>query len=190
MEADFGLTDYAMNEHNRQKGDENLYVKFFIHPLQNKEKTLEEGRPIYEDKEFVSIMVPGDKHNIVTREVRRSDYQRFPKQYQNFKNDNEELIDGTPLEKWPLISPAQVLEMKFFNVRTVEQLAGLNDSTAQQFMGINLLRSRAKEYLIAAKEAAPITQLQGELSKRDEEIEALKASVAEMAKELKKVKAK
>ena len=184
MEADFGLTDYAMNEHNRHKGDENLYVKFFTHPLQNKEKTLEEGRPIYEDKEFVSIMVPGDKHNIVTRESRKSDIQRFPKQYQNYKNDNEELIDGTPLEKWPLITPGQVLEMKYFNVRTVEQLAGLNDSTAQKFMGINLLRQRAKEYLVAAKDAAPVTQLQGELAKRDEEIDAMKNSMEEMRKEL------
>ena len=190
MEADFGLTDYAMSDHNRHKGDENLYVKFFIHPLQNKEKTLEEGRPIFEDTEFVSIMVPGDKHNIVTRETRKSDFQRFPKQYQNFKNNNKELIDGTPLEKWPLITPGQVLEMKYFNVRTVEQLAGLNDSTAQQFMGINLLRERAKEYLVAAKDAAPVTQLQGELAKRDETISSLEAAIEEMQKDMKKLKDK
>ena len=190
MEADFGLTEYAMNEHNRHKGDENLYVKFFVHPLQNKEKTLEEGRPIFEDREFVSIMVPGDKHNIVTREARKADFQRFPKQYQAFKTDNDELLDGTPLDKWPLITPAQTLEMKYFNIRTVEQLAGLNDSTAQQFMGINLLRDRAKEYLVAAKDAAPVTQLQGELAKRDETISSLEAAMDAMQKDMKKLKAK
>jgi len=184
VEADFNLTEYAMGEHSRQKGDENLYVKFFVAPLQSKEKTLAEGRPIYEDKEFISIMVPGDKHNIVTREARVGDNRRFPKQYQNFKNNNEELVDGTPLEKWPLVSPAQVEEMKFFNVRTVEQLASISDSAAQKFMGINQLKNRAKEYLEAAKDAAPVTQLQGELAKRDEEIDAMKNSMEEMRKEL------
>jgi len=184
MEAEFGLTEMAMDAQNRNRGDENLYVKFFMHPLQDKTKTLEEGRPIFVEKEFIQIMIPGDKDNIVVREIRPGDNQRFSQQYQSFKNNEEEVMEGTPLEKWPLISSSQVEEMKFFNIRTVEQLASLADSVSQKFMGINTLRTRAKEYIEAAKDAAPVSILQGELEKRDEIIAGLEASMDEMRKDL------
>lgn len=187
-EADYGLTEFAIDESSRHKGDEHLYVKFFVHPQQDKEKSLEEGRPIFEDKEFITIMVPGDKDNIVTREIRPGDTERFPKQYAAFQNDNQELIEGTPLHKWPLVTSAQVEELKFFNIRTVEQLANIADSTAQKFMGVQLLKGRAKEYIDAAKDAAPVAILQGELEKRDETIAGLSASMEEMQKELAKLK--
>lgn len=190
MEADFGMTQQAMDEQNRHKGDENLYVRFFLAPLQNKEKTLEEGRPIFEDKEFISIMVPGDKDNIVRREVRMGDAQRFPKHWAAFKNDQEEILEGTPLDQWPQITASQVQELKHFHIRTVEQLAEVNDSTAQQFMGINLLKGKAKEYLEASKEGAPVAMLQGELAKRDETIAGMETSIDEMRKELTALKKK
>lgn len=188
MEADLGLTEQAMSDTHRYKGDEHLYVKFFNHPLQDKEKTLEEGRPIFVDREFIQIMVPGDKDNIVTREIRETDKQRFPKQWAAFQNDQEELVEGTPLSQWPIISAAQIEEMKYFGVKTVEQLANVSDSASQKFMGIQLLKRRAKEYIEAAKDAAPVAILQGELEKRDELISGLEASMEEMQKELAKLK--
>jgi hypothetical protein len=75
-----------------------------------------------------------------------------------------------------------VEEFAFFNVRTVENLAEMNDGVLQKFMGGQALRQRARDFLAAAKDAAPLSQLRAELEKRDAEIEALKASVAEIAK--------
>ena len=194
MEADFGMTQQAMREHDRHQGDENLYVSFFMHPLQNKGKTLEEGRPIFVDTEYVRIMVPGDKGNVVMREVREDDKRRFPTQYAAFKNDEAEIVEGTPLDKWNLVSAAQVEELKYFGIRTVENLANVTDTNAQKFMGINILRTKAREYIEAAATDAPIAQLQEELSTRDATIEEQGTLIADLTSRLealeKKPKAK
>lgn len=170
MEADFGLTQQAMNEQGRFADDAKLYVQFFKGAVQDKAKSLEEGRPVFTDIEMVKIMVPGDKGNVIERQVREQDKQRFPRQYAAFKNQEQEYIEGTPLEKWNYLSEAQVLELRHFNVRTVEQLAEMSDGNAQNFVGINKLRQAAQQYVDAAKEGAPVAQLQAELEKRDSRI--------------------
>lgn len=180
-EADYGVTDLAMQrEQSRYRGDENLYVRFFMHPIQDINKSREEGRPIFVDKEFVSIMVPGDKGNIVTRVARPDDINRFSRQYHAFKNNMEEVLEGTPLDKWNFITPAQVEEMRHFNIRTVEQLANLSDVHAQNFMGIQVLKRRAKEYIEATKADAPVAQLQAELEERDNKIASLNQALEEL----------
>jgi hypothetical protein len=180
MEADMGMTQQAMREHNRHIGDENLYVRFFMQPMQDKAKTLEEGRPIFVDTEYVQIMVPGDKGNVVMRSVRDEDRHRFPKQYQAFKNNEEEIVEGTPLEKWNFISAAQVEELKYFGIRTVESLATIADTHAQKFMGIQLLKQRAAEYMDATAADAPIAQLQDELATRDSKISEQDQVIADL----------
>ena len=186
-EASFELTQEAMQEHNRHKGDENLYVKFFTHPVENHEETIKEGRPMYRDAEFISIMVPGDKDNIVVREVREQDKQRFPRHYAAYAQGKEELIDGTPLERWGFITMAQVEELKFFNLRTVEQLATVSDSNAQKFMGIQMLKQSAKDYIDSSKGDAPILGLQDKLFKKDQELERLQNTVHALQKRLNKI---
>lgn len=187
MEADFAMTEQAMREHDRYRGDENLYVKFFTQPLENREKSLEEGRPIYEDAEFISIMVPGDKDNIVVRTIRPEDLTRFPRHYAAYKNNQEELNEGTPLERWGFITMAQAEELKFFHISTVEQLANVSDSNAQKFMGIQLLKKRAQEFIEASKGDAPTLQLQEKLSKSDAKINELEIIVLALQKRLTKL---
>lgn len=170
QEADFGLTQQAMAEQGRYAEDDKLYVQFFPGSIQDKTKSLEAGRPIFRDVEMIRIMVPGDKGNIIEREVREQDKHRFPRHYAAYKNNQQELIEGTPLEKWNYLSEAQVRELRHFNVRTVEQLAMMSDGHAQNFIGINVLRKKAQEYLDAAEEGAPVAQLQAELDKRDARI--------------------
>jgi hypothetical protein len=184
MEADMGMTQQAMREHDRHRGDENLYVQFFSHPQQDKAKTLEEGRPIFVDTEYISIMVPGDKGNVVMRSVREEDKQRFPKQYLAYKNNEEEAVTGTPLERWNFVSSAQVEELKYFGIRTVEALAEVSDTNAQKFMGIQLLKQRAKEYIEATAADAPIAQLQEELAIRDRTIEDQAAQLSDLTERL------
>ena len=171
MEADLGMTQQAMREHDRHIGDEHLYVKFFSHPMQDKERTLQEGRPIFVDTDYIQIMVPGDKGNVIVRPMRPDDIHRFPKQHLAYESDQEEVLEGTPLEKWNFLSAAQVEELKYFGIRTVEQLAVVSDSNAQKFMGIQLLRQKAVEYVEVSKTDAPIAQLQEELEQRDLKIQ-------------------
>lgn len=187
-EADYSLTEMAMNTGVGAPGDETLLVKFFLEPVQNKERSNEEGRPIFEEREFVSIMVPGQKDNIVIREARETDKDRFPRHYAAFKNRVEQVVDGTPLEEWPAVTRSQVEELKFFNVFTVEQLAEISDSNAQNFMGIQLLRQKAKAFLEAANDVGAMAdKLSAEIEKRDVEIAALQEALADQAKLLKEL---
>lgn len=189
QEASMEITHFAMDERDRSKGDEKLYVKFFVQPLQNRTKSIEAGRPIFEEKTFIQIMVPGDKDNIVTREIRENDKRRFPKQWAAYENDRSELIEGTPLEQWPHLSVAQVEELKYFNIRTVEQLAGVSDSASQNFMGIQVLKARAQEFLEASKENVSLASLQEELKDRDAKIAAQDLAISQMAEDMAKLRA-
>ena len=76
-------------------------------------------------------------------------------------------------------------------MRTVEQLASLSDTNAKNMMGLTLLRQRAQEFLEAVKDNAATEKLAHKLRERDQRIDGLEATIAEMAgviDELKKAK--
>lgn len=181
--------------HDRTAPKKNvLLAQFYLKPVQNQTKTREEGRPIFEEIEYIRIMVPGDKSSVIDRPVRighteKHDNYQFAPQYNMFKQGREQTPDGTPLAEWPMISRSQAKELEFFNVKTVEQLASMPDSSAQNFRGVHHLREQAKSYIQRAKEDAPSIQLQAEVTKREKEMQAMQAQMKEMADELRELKA-
>lgn len=179
QEADHGLTSQAMDGgSNRYIGDERLLVKFFNHPRLNQTKTKDEGRPIYEEVPYVQIMQPGNKDSIIVRPATERDKSRFVSHYRKFVDrEEQETVEGTLLEEWPGLNRSQVEELKFFNIRTVEQLAEVSDTNAQNFMGINLLKRRAKEYLEASGNSAAAQEM-SDLKDRND---ALQAQLDELA---------
>lgn len=131
---------------NRFAMDNRLHVRFFMKPMINLEKSQEANRAIYEDREMIEIMIPGDKQNIVCHVVEDFDRNRFPGLYERFKAGREQVI-GTPLIAAGFLSPAQCEEYRFFNVITVEQLANAADSVGNKFMGFHDHKRKAKEWL-------------------------------------------
>lgn len=182
-EADYGMTEAAFtadDNNARYLGDAKLFVTFFLHPREDKEKTATEGRPMFKDEEYVRIMVPGDKDNVVIRPARDLDKQRFAKQYAAFQQGEGEIHEGTPLKAWPMMTRGQVEEMKFFGVYTVEQLADLADVHVGKFMALGNLKIQAQAFLQAAKDTAPLTQLNAAVEQKDAEIAALMQAVEEL----------
>lgn len=176
--------DYDYTVHHRQNaGDDALLVRFFIDAAKDDVASKEAGRPIYKDVEWIDIRIPGSKDNVVVRPARPGDRERFPRHYAAFKQriGNAEKVVGTPLAMWPILTKAQVEELKFFNIHTVEQLVGCPDSTSMNFMGIQVLKQKARDYLAAAQSAAPLAALR-------EEVDALKAQNTELIAELKKLR--
>src|SRR5678816_180210 len=175
-EAEYGLTAQAMDHMNggpQTNPDDRLRVQFSHFPELDQDATAKEGRAIYTDKEYIMIMIPGER-DVVHRPAWSKDYERFPRQYAAFKNkQNQDAVSGTPLKMVPWLTLSQVKELEFFNCMTLEQLANMPDSTANKFMQINKLKQLAKDHLQAAKEAAPLTSMRAELDKRDEQIAAL-----------------
>jgi hypothetical protein len=161
-------------------GDENLLVKFYMDLVEDTSASKKQGRPIFKEVEWIDIRIPGSRDTRV-RPARDKDKQRFPQHYAAFKartaEDGEEVV-GTPLEIWPVISASQAAEMRFFNIRTVENLAGAPDSLGEKFMGFSAIKTKAAAFLEAAKGAAPILALQ-------ERVEQLEATNQRLSAEMK-----
>ena len=182
-EADMSVTAMAMGGQSGQgAGDETLLVRFFNHAKQDSDKTAEAGRPIFVEVPYVEIRQPGNKDSIILRPASQMDIQRFPQHYQAFKNrtTEDESIEGSLLEHWPAVSRSQVEELRYMNVRTVEQLAGMTDTNAQGMMGLSMLRQRAKDYL----EASTNQKAADELREARETCARLEAAVKELQKQV------
>lgn len=130
------------------------------------------GRPIYEDREYVSIMVKGQDKQIFWREVTNEDRNRFPNAYQSFQKGVSAPAIGTPIEMLGL-GPSTVESLKQKGVRTVEDLAELGDAALQSVgLGAREMKDRAKAFLNKSSETT--TKLQAEN-------DALKAQLADLA---------
>lgn len=143
---DAQLQDRSNWDTNRFAGDSKLHVKFFSKAYRNDEKSMEANRPIYEDKDCIQIMVPGDKHNIVIRPVWDQDLQRWPKLWADYKAGRAQVETGTPLKQAPFMTESLCEELAYMNIRTVEQLANLSDSH-MGWMGSHDLKRAANEFL-------------------------------------------
>ncbi|HEY5412901.1 MAG TPA: hypothetical protein VIJ94_19465 [Caulobacteraceae bacterium] len=163
--------------------------QFFTEAVKLEWKSRQEGRPIFEDREFVRIIIPGDRRSMAVEPVGDGHKQRWPAEYQAFTAGREAPLQGTPLSEWPvsLMGPARVQELAYFNLRTVEQMAAVNDAQLQNLgMGARELRERARTWLeVAEKGAAPIERLisrNEELARETERLtRELKAANAELS---------
>ena len=154
-----------------------LNAQFFMEAVQDQTASDKAGRPIFNETEFVRIIVPGDGLNIVVREVRPIDRETFAEQYRAFKSNQEQPVVGTPLDKVPFLTKARVMEFQALGLKTAEHVRDMSDAVAQKFMDAHGLRKRITDFLAAASDAAPMEKLNAELAERDQEILALKKAL-------------
>jgi len=170
-------------ELNKNGGPDRCVPRFHMKAVKAGGLSQKEGRPVFQDKEFVEIITPGDTRSIITREVSDDDRRRWPTQYAAFKAGREMARTGTPLEMWPLIdSPALVQTLKQQQIHTVEELAGLDDRGIQNVgMGGRMWREKAQLWLSEAKDkgAAILTALE-ERDADKARIQALQEEVARL----------
>jgi len=109
------------------------------------------------------------------------EWQVIKPSYERWKANQESPIDGTPLAAWPGATPQLVKALTPANIRSVEDLAQMEDSAISKLAIQNLrrLRQDARAFLEAQKSTA---QVSGEVVKLRNENEALKARVDELIK--------
>ena len=168
--------------------------QFFTEAVKLEWKSRQEGRPIFEDREFVRIIIPGDRRSMAVEPVGEEHKARWGRQYEAFRAGREAPLEGTPLSEWPvsLMSPARVQELAYFNLRTVEQMAAVNDAQLQSLgMGARELRERARTWLeVAAKGAAPLEKLIARNEELAREAERLTRELTSANAELSALKSK
>lgn len=74
-----------------------------------------------EMRDFARIPVTDTKDMLETP-VRASDVQRFPKEWAEFKQNENKKITGTLIEKLPGISEDKRIELELKGIQTIEQL--------------------------------------------------------------------
>lgn len=160
---------------NPNMEDGKLYAVFFMDTVKDEGASALANRPIFKDTEFVRIVAPGDKTNVVVRPAREDDRARFQRQYAAFKRGDAEQVVGTPLAQWPLITRAQVEEFKYLEIRTVEHLAAVRDDIKSRVPGMHELSQRAQQWLAAAKgeDTEQLKRENEELKTRLDRLEAM-----------------
>jgi hypothetical protein len=159
-----------------------VYARFYVVPKEDKAASAEQGRPIFKDKEYVEIFCAGNENNIVRRPAGDRDFQRFGKEYKMFKEGSEEQLVGTPLSEVPWIPRGQVEELAYMKVRTLENLADLDDSACGRAPGLYDLKRKAGLWLQRSEEAAPFTELAAENEKLQKRIAVLERKEKSAAK--------
>jgi hypothetical protein len=174
---------------DQQGADSRLQVRFYKKSVQQEQESMDAGRPIYKDFDFVHICVAGDTLTEIDTYALNSHKQRFPIQWANYMNRqgaHDEEVVGTPLVEWPLVSKSQAEELRAMKFHTVESIANASDQQLQR-MGMSAgmspyaFRDKAKAFLNLATSAA-------ETDKREAEINALKEELAKKELETAKIR--
>lgn len=170
--------DFQVN----QADNTGIFPQFFIEPKEHKAKSLEAGRPIFVDQEYVRIVIAGDSKSSPVHKVNQSHIDRWPDHYRAFKQGHEAPIEGTPLNQWPSISASQAAELKALNIHTVEALAQLPDTGIQRIgMGGRELVKKAVAFLEAAKDTAAAQKYAAENERLRNDVEMLQQQIKELA---------
>jgi hypothetical protein len=171
-----------------------VHVEFFIEPVEKPALSIEAGRPIFEDTEFVRLRFVGDpKSSFVApandpagrdRESGQpySWAQKYPDHYRHFKNNqDQQAAAGTPLTEVPWLTAAKRAELKALNIMTVEGLAQLDGALLQRIgMGARELKNKAQAWLDAAAGNAVEARLAGENAALRDQMEAMQAQINQM----------
>lgn len=192
MFAEAQVIQQGNSIHVQHGDDKGLFVEFSLEPLQDMESTKIEGRPIFRDVEFVTIRIVGDTKTVVKRPIKKeddnqspSDMNRWPRQYAAFKNQNSQVLEGTPITEWAPVGRALAMELKAMNIHTVEQLAEVSDANLK-WMGARALQEKAKAYIASAKDGALVAKQAEEITDLKKQMEAMQNQLAGLGEEKKK----
>jgi hypothetical protein len=175
---------------DQNNADNRLQVRFYKRSVHQEQESMDAGRPIFKDFDFVQICVAGDSLTEIDTYALASHKTRFPIQWANYMNRqgaNDEEVVGTPVAEWPLVSKSQAEELRAMKFQTVESIASASDQQLQRMgmaagMSPYAFRDKAKAFLNLATNAA-------ETDKREQEINALKEELAKKELETAKIKA-
>lgn len=161
------LEDYFARMNGQIKRFHGASIKFEYVWVKDEAESTKEGRPIEKQIERLTVHFPGA--DVTVREVEERDKHEYKEQYDAFREREKEPTEGTPLSSWSLMPTGIVNEMKFFNIKTVEQLVAYKTEGMPHSLFIEKWQKRAKKYLEASKDAKNKVVY---LSEQNEKLEA------------------
>jgi hypothetical protein len=147
--------------------------------FKNERKSIEAGRPIFEDVEVCEIRFAGSKDCGVYRSHTFSHWEtdeetgenqhltyaeHWPRQYQQFLAKKQQTKSGTPLDYVPFLTDSKRMELRALNIYTIEALAELDGQPLKNLgIGGRELKNKAMEYLASSSHDATIMRQQQQI---------------------------
>ena len=174
-----------------------VQVRFDVVPVEQTFLTAQENRPVYKDEVYITkewelgrsrlarkirdIVEFKDGRYIVKKLARNSDIKEYPDAWNAFARGQSQENIGTPLSLLFKADPSKVEVYKFRHIQTVEQLAGLNSSNAQD-LGMDAASDieRAKGFLRRTKEQGASLELNLKLEQMERENSTLKSQLEDL----------
>jgi hypothetical protein len=169
-------------------GDSGMVVMFFNKAKHDPQKSIAEGRPIYENQTFVRVHPPGERLNIVERPARSDDTRRWPRQWDQFQRSAEQIPEGTDINLFYPEKPAVAATLRAGGVFTVEQCANLSAHAIENIgMGCQAWVNAAQNYLKISAKGVGAAKLRTELEDRDRKIKVLEHQVYELSNQVREM---
>lgn len=179
------------------------FVRFEQRAVEDRAASIASGGYKVRDVDFVIVMQVGAKDTFEKDAVEwLADIERaagngaypaewathFRQKYEAYKAGQDAPELGTSVRQWPSLSPAQVQNLIAAGIRTVEDVAAMNEPTMQRVgMGARDLKQKAQTYLDARegnKAVEQVAALRAELENRDVTIESLTRRLSELEAQL------
>jgi len=164
------------------------HVEFEMYPMVNAVKSKEAGREVCDEEPHVRIRIPGMDKEEFFGPVNEQIKKEYAAEWEAFQNGQRVAQSGTPIERWPQLTPGQVRMLKNLHIYSVEDMATLSDMGLQKVgMGSAKLRADAQRFLSLAQAAADVELLEGlqeEAKVRDAELKELRETVAAMQRQM------
>ncbi|MCP5087445.1 MAG: hypothetical protein GY952_11660 [Rhodobacteraceae bacterium] len=171
-----------------------LYVEFFMEAVENKKRSDQEGRPIFDDIEKIRIRMAGDRGTELVAPANSPSAFRDPHTnrrltyaevhegpYKAFKSGIEYTGEGTPISELPFITNARAKEFQALNIKTAEALAGLDGEALKRAgMGARELKNKAQAYIDNASGVAQVTEISQENAALREQMAQLQEQMAQL----------
>ena len=185
------------------KQDSGQAVRFEKVAVEDRNATIEQGRYITKDVDYVFVKQIGEKDETpkVAEEwikqlrdraygtngnppsIPMEQFERGQKLYDNFKKGFENQPDGYPVREWAIATPAQISNMHSMETFTVEQVAGWTENAMARFgMGGRELKAKAEKWLASGdSKAEKISALEVENNTLKERLAKLEQDMAALA---------
>ena len=130
------------------------------------------------DRNTVKVFPAHSMHRWVTNDdgeqVAQTYAERWNAQYRRFKENRQQVQDGTPLSELPFLTEAKRAELRALSVHTAETLAALDGQNLKTLgQGGRDLKNQAQAYLDAASGSANVTQMAAQIADLQAQIAAL-----------------
>jgi hypothetical protein len=173
----------------RHGDDNDLPVQFYKKAKKNKHRSEKEGRPVFENKDYIRIFFVGSR-DYLDRRATEEDKVRFARQWKAYQDKEKTDWEGTPLEEWSALDEATRATLKYYHVYTVEQLVSASDATLEQIgMGSRDLQKKARIWLDRALADADATRIANEKAALEAKFEALQKQNEDLLSRLSGVEA-